>query len=153
MSDKVRGWCWIGPRDYAPDGVRPGVSDQCPRDPDSGHPPPSSLALALMAAYGGLRWDELANLRRRHVDARRGTVQVAAQVTELAGTLRVGPTKSQAGRRTVTLPASVLPALREHLERWAEPVLMASSSRARGRFMRRGNFRRRVWLPAPIPKS
>jgi integrase len=106
-------------------------------------------ALVLVAAYGGLRWGELVNLRRRHVDLRRGTVDVVEQVTELAGRLTVGPPKSTAGRRTVTLPASVLPALAEHLERWAEPgpdglVFPAPE----GGFLRHSNFRRRVWLPA-----
>ncbi len=40
-------------------------------------------ALVLVAAYGGLRWGELVNLRRRHVDLLRGTVQVVEQATEL----------------------------------------------------------------------
>jgi integrase len=66
-------------------------------------------ALVLVAAYGELRWGELVNLRRRHVDAERGTVHVVEQVTELRGKLAVGPVKSEAGRRTVALPASVLP--------------------------------------------
>jgi integrase len=80
-------------------------------------------ALILVAAYGGLRWGELVNLRRRHVDLRRGTVQVVEQATELAGRFTVAPVKSEAGRRTVRLPASVLAVLREHLGRWAGPGL------------------------------
>jgi integrase len=106
-------------------------------------------ALILVAAYGGLRWGELVNLRRRHVDLRRGTVQVVEQATELAGRFTVAPVKSEAGRRTVKLPASVLAVLREHPAHWAEPgldslVLPASQ----GGFLRHSNFRRRVWLPA-----
>ncbi len=54
-------------------------------------------ALILVAAYGGLRWGELVNLRRRHVDLRRGTVQVVEQATELAGKFTVAPVKSEAG--------------------------------------------------------
>ena len=106
-------------------------------------------ALVLVAAYGGLRWGELANLRRRNIDLPRGTVEVVEQVTELAGALTVGPPKSRAGQRTVSLPASILPALRDHLERWAEPgpdgLVFAASE---GSFMRHSNFRRRVWLKA-----
>jgi integrase len=113
------------------------------------HLPDRYRAMILVAAYGGLRWGELANLRRRYVDLRRGEVDVVEQLTELAGRLTVGPPKSTAGRRTVTLPASVLPSLREHLERWAEPgpdglVFPAPE----GGFLRHSNFRRRVWLPA-----
>jgi len=63
--------------------------------------------------------------------------------------LTVGPPKSTAGRRTVTLPALVVPALAEHLERWAEPgpdgLVFPGPE---GGFLRRSNFRRRVWLPA-----
>jgi integrase len=111
--------------------------------------PDRCRAMILVVAYGGLRWGELANLRRRCVDLRRGEVDVVEQLTELAGRLTVGPPKSTAGRRTVALPASILPALAEHLERWAEPgpnglVFPAPE----GGFLRHSNFRRRVWLPA-----
>ena len=111
--------------------------------------PDRCRAMILVAAYGGLRWGELANLRRRCVDLRRGEVDVVEQLTELARRLTVGPPKSTAGRRTVALPASILPALAEHLERWAEPgpnglVFPAPE----GGFLRHSNFRRRVWLPA-----
>jgi integrase len=98
-------------------------------------------ALVLVAAYGGLRWGELANLRRRHVDAGRGTVRVVEQVVELRGKLTVGAPKSEAGRRTVMLPPSLRLVLREHLRRWAEPgpdglVFPAPE----GGFLRQSNF-------------
>ena len=106
-------------------------------------------ALILVAAYGGLRWGELVNLRRRHVDLRRGTVQVIQQATELAGRFTVAPVKSEAGRRTVRLPASVLAVLRQHLDQWAAPGLDGLVFPApQGGFLRHPNFRRRVWLPA-----
>jgi integrase len=65
-------------------------------------------ALVLVAAFGGLRWGELAGLRRKRVDLERGTVTVAEQLLEVNGTFSVGPPKSAAGRRTVTLPAVVV---------------------------------------------
>src|SRR6266540_1982312 len=106
-------------------------------------------ALILVAAYGGLRWGELVNLRRRHVDLRRGTVQVVEQATELAGKFTVAPVKSEAGRRPVRLPGSVLAVLRGHLGQWAGPGLDGLVFPApQGGFLRHGNFRRRVWLPA-----
>jgi integrase len=106
-------------------------------------------ALVLVAAYAGLRWGELANLRRRHVDARRGTVQVVEQVVELHGRLTVGAPKSEAGRRTVMLPPSLRPVLQEHLRRWSElgdDGLVFPA--AEGGFLRQSNFRRRIWLKA-----
>ena len=60
-----------------------------------------------------------------------------------------GPPKSAAGRRTVQLPPLIIPSLRNHLDRYAQPdddgLVFASP---RGTRLRRRNFRRRVWLPA-----
>jgi integrase len=67
-------------------------------------------ALVLVAAFGGLRWGELAGLRRKRVDLERGTVTVAEQLLEVNGNLSVGPPKSAAGRRTIVLPAVVVKA-------------------------------------------
>jgi integrase len=106
-------------------------------------------ALVLVAAFGGLRWGELAGLRRKRVDLERGTVTVAEQLLEVNGAFSVGPPKSAAGRRTVTLPAVVVEALAEHLARYTakspEAYVFLSSQ---GRHLRRSNFNRRVWQPA-----
>jgi integrase len=45
-------------------------------------------------------------------------VTVAEQLLEVNGAFSVGPPKSAAGRRTVTLPAVVVDALAEHLRRY-----------------------------------
>ena len=42
-------------------------------------------ALVLLAAFGSLRWGELAALRRSDVDVEQGTVRVERSLTELAG--------------------------------------------------------------------
>jgi integrase len=106
-------------------------------------------ALVLVAAFGGLRWGELAGLRRKRVDLERGTVTVAEQLLEVNGAFSVGPPKSAAGRRTVALPAVVVEALTEHLARYTvrspEAFVFLSSQ---GRHLRRSNFNRRVWQPA-----
>jgi integrase len=106
-------------------------------------------ALVLVAAFGGLRWGELAGLRRKRVDLERGTVTVAEQLLEVNGAFSVGPPKSAAGRRTVTLPAVVVEALAEHLRRYTakspEAFVFLSSQ---GKHLRRSNFNRRVWQPA-----
>jgi integrase len=69
----------------------------------------------LVAAYGGLRIGEIAGLRRRRVDLLRGSVDVAEIVVEVRGELDMGPPKTRAGRRIVTLPRSVVEELAEHL--------------------------------------
>jgi integrase len=100
-------------------------------------------ALILVAAFGGLRWGELAGLRRKRVDLERGTVTVAEQLLEVNGAFSVGAPKSAAGRRTVTLPAVVVEALADHLARYTakspEAYVFLSSQ---GRHLRRSNFNR-----------
>lgn len=80
---------------------------------------PRYRALVLVAAFSGLRRGELFGLRREHVDLERGTVTVVLQRQQLAhGELIVGPPKSEAGRRTVALPAGALASLADHLSRF-----------------------------------
>jgi integrase len=106
-------------------------------------------ALILVAAYGGLRWGELVGLRVKRVDLLHGRVTVAEQVAEVNGQLIPGPPKTEAGRRTVTLPAVAAVALAEHLANFAEPGPEGLVFPApQGGYLRRSNFRRRWWVPA-----
>ena len=74
-------------------------------------------ALVLLAVFCSLCWGELAALRRRHMDLASGTVCIQESVVELTdGSLVTGPPKSLAGRRAVSIPASVLPDILSHLE-------------------------------------
>ncbi|MGO9298673.1 MAG: tyrosine-type recombinase/integrase [Streptosporangiaceae bacterium] len=83
---------------------------------------PRYRALVLLAVFGSLRWGELAALRRRHLDLTSGTLRVEASVVELVdGSLITGPPKSEAGKRTVTVPAFVLPDIAAHLDRYTAP--------------------------------
>jgi integrase len=106
-------------------------------------------SLVLVAAYGGLRWGELVGLRVKRVDLLHGRVTVAEQVAEVNGQLIPGPPKTEAGRRTSTLPAVAAAALAEHLAEFAEPGPEGLVFRApQGGYLRRSNFRRRWWVPA-----
>ena len=110
---------------------------------------PRYRALVLVAAYGGLRWGELVGLRVKRVDLLHGRVTVAEQVAEVNGQLIPGPPKTEAGRRTVTLPAVAAVALAEHLANFAEPGPEGLVFPApQGGYLRRSNFRRRWWVPA-----
>lgn len=104
-------------------------------------------ALVLVAAYGGLRIGELAALRRERVDLLRGTVEVAEVLTEVSGNLHVGPPKTRASRRTVTLPRAVVDELAEHLERYASPDGWVFPA-PQGGPLRVPGFRQRQWIPA-----
>jgi integrase len=106
-------------------------------------------ALVYTAAYSGLRWGELAGLRRVDVDLDAGTVSVTRKLGEVNGRLADGAPKTAAGRRTVGAPTFVIRTLELHLALYREPgadglVFPA----AEGGPLRRSNYRRRVWLPA-----
>jgi len=72
-------------------------------------------AMVLLAAWCGLRFGELAELRRGDVDLEARTVRVERAVTSRDGQVFVGDPKSQAGKRTVSLPPHLVPVLEEHL--------------------------------------
>jgi integrase len=76
-------------------------------------------ALVLLAAFGGLRWGELAGLRRHRLDLDAGTVRVEAATVDVKGRLMDGPPKWDS-RRTVTLPHPIVDELRGHLAEYSE---------------------------------
>src|SRR5947209_3841632 len=66
---------------------------------------PDLRAAVLLATFCGLRLGEVRALRRRHLDLLHRTVTVVEQYQELAdGTLVLGPPKTDAGVRTVSIP-------------------------------------------------
>ncbi len=108
-------------------------------------------ALILVAAYGGLRIGELAGLRRSRVDTLNARVNVAEIVVELEGQLTYGQPKTKAGRRSVTLPASVMKILVDHMERFtpADPDAFVFQAPDGGP-IRVPLWRQRFWRPAVI---
>jgi integrase len=80
---------------------------------------PRYRSLVLLATYCTLRWGELFGLQRRHIDLGARTVSVEQQVKYLAdGRLLLGSPKTEAGRRTVSIPANLIPELESHLEQF-----------------------------------
>ena len=107
-------------------------------------------ALVLLACFCGLRWGELAALRRSDIDINSGTVRVVRQLTEAPGQpLHFGPPKSDAGRRVVVIPPIILPDVTVHLadHTASGPDVIVFTSPG-GKLLRNGNFRRDTWLPA-----
>lgn len=83
---------------------------------------PRYRALVLLAAFGGLRRGELFALKRQDIDLLHRTVNIRSQRQESrTGKLLTGPPKTAAGRRTLALPAELVPELEEHLARWTSP--------------------------------
>lgn len=79
---------------------------------------PSLSPMAYLAAVLGLRWGECAGLRVGRLDFLRSTLAVAEQRTRgRSGGMVEGSPKSEAGRRTLSVPAALMAMLGEHLAR------------------------------------
>lgn len=82
---------------------------------------PRYRALVLLAAFCGLRWGELMGLRRQDIDPDRRVVRVRGAVSELNNGRRVYKApKSEAGKRTVAIPQTLMPGITLHLDLYAE---------------------------------
>ena len=108
---------------------------------------PQYRVLVFVGAYGGLRFGELAGLRRSRVDLDAGTVDVAENITEVQGRLQSGPPKTKASRRRVSLPSGVVEELALHLRAPGRPTDYVFRAPAGGP-LRINGFRYRVWRPA-----
>jgi len=109
--------------------------------------PERHRALVLVAAYGGLRFGEMAGLRVRDIDFLQSRATIEEAIVEVGGQLHRGPTKTGPARR-VTLPRFVTEALAAHLDASpTSPDGHVFRDRADGP-LRRSNFRANVWLPA-----
>jgi len=108
-------------------------------------------ALILVAAFSGLRWGELAALRRSDVDLAAGVVRVPRKLAALRDRMEFGPPKSDAGNRSVTLPAAALKALRPHIvEHVAASTDALIFTGDKGALLRSGNFGRAVRWKATV---
>lgn len=122
--------------------------------------------MVLLAAFGSLRWGEVAALQRQDLDlvvsrrkigrrevltVERATVSVRRAFTEVRGQgMVLGPPKSRAGSRTVALPEAIVPALLDHLDEHvgaADDALVFTADN--GKPIWRGNFNKLVdWKDA-----
>jgi integrase len=103
--------------------------------------------LVRLLAYGGLRIGEAFALRRRDIDVAGRRLTVRESVSDVAGKLVVGPTKSYAVR-TITLPDSLAETLRVHLRGCPiQPTALVFGNRT-GNHRRYHTFRRDSWDPA-----
>jgi len=104
-------------------------------------------SLVIVAAYTGLRWGELAGLRVSDLDLLRGRLTVRSTLVEATGQQpQLGPPKSKASERTITLPRFVAETLAQHLETHP-PVDDMVWTTEQGALLRRGSFGR-IWRNA-----
>ncbi len=106
-------------------------------------------AFVLLATFTSLRWGEITALTRADLDLNARSVRVrAAYVQRSSGPLVLGPPKSRAGRRTVGIPAAIVPDLAQHLAAYVgpEPGALAFPG-VKGGPVRRNNFRKLTGWP------
>jgi integrase len=71
--------------------------------------------MVLLAAWCGLRFREITELRRKDVDLANGVVKVRRAVVRVDGEFIVDTPKSDAVTRDVNIPPHLLPAVKAHL--------------------------------------
>ena len=80
--------------------------------------PPQHRALTLIAGMCGLRFGEVVALRLKDVDLETRQLHVNRAAYRADGKKGTGPPKTAAGKRSVTMPASVAAALAQHLKEY-----------------------------------
>jgi integrase len=101
-------------------------------------------ALILLAAFTSLRYGELVAWRRRDFESRCKSLTVRATLVERQdGSITFGPPKTEAGLRTVTIPAAIRPDVRIHLTHFVadKPDALVFTG-VTGAALRRSNFQR-----------
>lgn len=104
-------------------------------------------AFVLTAAWGGLRFGELAALRVERIDFLRRVVRVEEAFSEVSGRQVLGSTKT-GSRRSVALPRTAVDALGAHLAAYPPGSDGLVFTNAHGGPVWRHGFTRRVWNPA-----
>lgn len=107
-------------------------------------------ALVLTAGLAGLRQGELFALRAADVDLLHGNISVRRKRLRLAsGEVIENDPKSEAGKRKVALPRTLVDELERHLSTYGPPdpggYVFTSTD---GTALERSNLRHRVWVPA-----
>jgi integrase len=104
--------------------------------------------LIITGAWTGARWGELTGLQRVNTHLDDGVIVIdplVGALHESGSRLWLGPPKTAASVRTITLPPFLIPLLREHLEANDEAAVFAGP---RGGWLRRSNVYRRALRPA-----
>jgi integrase len=104
-------------------------------------------AIVLTAAYSGLRFGELCALKVERFDARRRTIRVEESLAEVRSQFIFKSPKSEASRRTVSVPGFLVDELAQHISTYPDRSGLVFTAQGGGP-IRRTNFRRRIWLPA-----
>lgn len=109
--------------------------------------PPRFRALVLLAGYRGMRFGELAGLKKAHLNLLARRLEVSEQLSDVNGQRFFDSPKSDQGIRSFTLPRFLAETLQEHIAKFSPTGEMVFTS-DEGTMLRDSNFNRRVWRPA-----
>ncbi len=108
--------------------------------------------MPLLAAWCGLRFGEVSELRRRDLDLERGRLAVARGVVRVDGADVVGTPKSAAGVRVIAIPPHLVPVIAahtaEHVGPGREALLFPHSAEEPKRHMTHARYYGRFHMPA-----
>jgi integrase len=108
---------------------------------------PRYRGLVLLGAYAGLRFGEASALRVPHLHLLERRIEIAEGAAEVNGKVYVGPLKTKASRRVVTIPTFLADELARHLLHVDDQHGLVFPSPSSGP-LRRTNFGHRFWTPA-----
>jgi integrase len=105
--------------------------------------------MVYLGAVLGLRWGEVAGLRLSSVDRVAHSVEIREQVvvTE-GGGAAIGPPKSHAGRRTLSIPDALMRLIEDHVDHHGIAVDGLLFPTEFGHPLTYSNWHARVWKPA-----
>jgi len=109
----------------------------------AGEVPGRYRALIFTGGYLGLRWGEIAGLKRSRVKLRK--VEIRETLVELNGHLSAGRPKTKASVRDIALPGFIADVLAEYMSRYPGEYVFTAPE---GGPLRRRNFTRRQFDPA-----
>jgi integrase len=105
--------------------------------------------MVLLAGWGGLRFGEVAALRRDRLRLFERRVDVVEGLsTDVAGKTVVGPLKTATSRRSVTIPEFLVEELAAHVAAHPDALEDLLFTAPMGGPIQRTSWRTRFWLPA-----
>lgn len=113
----------------------------------AGEVPDRYRLLVLLAAFGSMRWGEVAALRRSDIALDGSSIRIARAIVELPGRgIVFGPPKSRAGVREVAIPEAIRDDLLKHITYYVgeHPGSLLFTGELSGGPVRRSNFSQRV---------
>jgi integrase len=102
--------------------------------------------LIVAAAWTRTRWGQIAGLQRTNTHLDDGVIVIdryAGGLHESGSKMRLGPTKTAASVRVISLPPFLIALLRQHLDRTDAITVFPGPQ---GGWLRRSNFDRRILL-------